>query len=115
MLPLEDKLKELGINYHFYADDTVLYFVFGSTLSHCMFDDILTLIQRWFSNAILKLNADKSEYMIIRKCKIVKYGFLRLPEDSDYTEQVKVLGCFSDCQLTLQRHVNFVCSNSLSP
>ena len=24
MLPLEDKLKELGINYHFYAYDTVL-------------------------------------------------------------------------------------------
>ena len=71
MLPLEDKLKELGINYHFYADDTVLYFVFGSTLSQCMFDDTLTSIQRWFSNAKLKLNADKSENMIIRKCKIV--------------------------------------------
>ena len=24
-LPLEDKLKELEINYHVYADDTVLY------------------------------------------------------------------------------------------
>ena len=32
MLPVEDELKELGIKYHFYADDTVLYFVFGSTL-----------------------------------------------------------------------------------
>ena len=86
MLPLEDKLKELGINYHFYADDTVLYFVFGSTLSQCVFDDILTSIQRWFSIAKLKLNANKSEYMIIRKCKIVKHGSLRLPEDGDYTE-----------------------------
>ena len=113
MLPLEDKLKEeLGINYHFYADETVLYFVFGSTLSQCMFDDILTSIQRWFSNAKLKLNADKSEYMTIRKCKIVKHGFLRLPEDGDYTEQVKVLGCYIDSQLTLQRQVNFVCSIS---
>ena len=108
MLPLEDKLKELGINYHFYADGTVLYFVFGSTLNQCMFDDILTSIQRWFSNAKLKLNADKSEYMNIRKCKIVKHGSLRLPEDGDYTEQVKVLGCYIDCQLTLQRQVNFV-------
>ena len=86
MLPLEDKLKELGIKYHFYADDTVLYFVFGSTLSQCMFDI---------------LNADKSECMIIRKCKIVKHDRLRLPEDGDYTEQVKVLGCYIDCQLTL--------------
>ena len=44
MLALEHKLKELGINYHFYADDTDLYFVFGSNLSQCMFDDILTSI-----------------------------------------------------------------------
>ena len=92
MLPFEDKLKVLEINYHFYADDTVLYFELGSTLSQCMFDNILTSIQRWFCNAKLKLNADKSQYMIIRKCKIVKHGLLRLPEDRNYTEQVKVLG-----------------------
>ena len=112
MLPLEDKLKELGINYHFYANDTVLYFVLGSTLSQCMFDDILISIQRWFSKAKLKLNAYKSEYMVIRKCKIVKQGSLRLPEDGDYTERVKVLGCYIDCQFTLQRQFSFVCSNS---
>ena len=81
MLPLEDKLKELEINYHFYPDNTVLYFIFGSTLSQCMFYNVLTSIQRWFSNAKLKLNADKSEYMIFRKCKFVKHGLLRLPED----------------------------------
>ena len=112
MFPSEDKLKELEIRYHFYADDTVLYFVFGSTLSQCMFDNILTSIQRWFSNAKLKLNANKSEYMIIRKCKIVKHVLLRLPEDGNYTEQVKFLVCYIDCQLTLQRQINFVCSNS---
>ena len=46
--------------------------------------------------------------MVILKCKIVLLGFLCLPEDGDYTEQVKVLFCYIDCQLTLQRHVNFV-------
>ena len=89
MLPLEYQLKELEINDHFYADDTVLYFLFGSTLSQCMSDSISTSIQRWFSNAKLKLNADKRENMIIRKCKFVENGLLRLPEDGKYTEQVK--------------------------
>ena len=112
MLPLEDKQKELKVNYHFYVDDTVLYFVFGSTLNQCMFDNILTLIQCWFSNEKLKLNADKCEYVIIRKCKIVKHDLLRLPEDGNYTELVKALGCYIDCQLTLRRQINFVCSNS---
>ena len=69
-----------------------------------MFDNILTSIQRWFSNAKLKLNMDKSDYMIIRKCKIVKHGLLRLPEDGDYNEEVKALGCYIDFQLTLRQH-----------
>ena len=30
----------------------------------------------------------------------------------NYTEQVKVLSCYIDCQLTLERQINFVCSNS---
>ena len=77
-----------------------------------MFDDILTSVQRWFTNAKLKLNADKSEYKIIGKCNIVQHGFLCLPEDGDYTEQVNVLGGYIDCELTLQRQVKFVCSNS---
>ena len=55
--------------------------------------------------------------MIIRKCKIVKLGLLHLPEVGNYIEQVKVRGYYIDCQLTLQRQNNFVCSNSflLSP
>ena len=77
-----------------------------------MFDDFLSWIQRWFRNANLTLNTDKSEYVIIQKCKIVRHDFLRLPEHGDYTEQVKVLGCYIDCQFTLQRQVNLVCSNS---
>ena len=50
--------------------------------------------------------------MFFRKCKVVKPGFLRLPEHGDYTEQVRILGCYFDWQLTLQRQVSFVCSNS---
>ena len=112
ILPLEEKRKELGMNYHFYADDTVLYVVFGTTLSQCLFDDILTSIQHWFSNEKLKLNADKSGNTIFREGKIVKHGHLLLPEDGEYTKQVKFLVCYIDCQLTLQRQVNFDCSIS---
>ena len=49
LLHAEDRLKELGINCRSYADDTVLNFILGSTLSHCMFDVInlnLTLVQQ---------------------------------------------------------------------
>ena len=49
LLHAEDRLKELGINCPSYADDTVLNFIFGSNLSHFMFDVInlnLTLVQQ---------------------------------------------------------------------
>ena len=76
-----------------------------------MFDDIFTSIQRWFCNAKMRLNADKSKYMNIRKCKIVKHILLRLLENGDYIEYEKVLVCNIDCHLTLQRQINFVWSN----
>ena len=50
--------------------------------------------------------------MIIRKYKIIKHGLLCLPVDGGYTEQVKVLDCYIDCQLTPQRQLNFSCTNS---
>ena len=53
-------------------------------------DDILISIQRWVSHAKKKLNADKSENTVMRKNKIVKPVLLRLPEDVDYTEHVKL-------------------------
>ena len=106
MLPLQDKLDELQMENLFYADDTVLHFVLGSNV--CIFDNFLTSIQRWFSNAKLKLNADKNEYMIIRKYKIVEHGLLRLREGGDFTEQIKVLACYIYYQFTLQRQINFV-------
>ena len=68
----EDILKELKIDDHLYAEDTVLSSVFGYTLSQCMFNDFVVSFQCWFSNAKLKLNTCKSEYMIIRKHKVVK-------------------------------------------
>ena len=44
---------------------------------------------------------------------MVKHGLLRLSEDDGYTEQVNFLiFFFIDCQLNLQRQVNFFCSNS---
>ena len=60
----------------------ILYSVQPSVNAYLM-DLDSTLVQR----------EDTSEYMIIRKGKIVKHGVLRLPEDGDCTEQIKVLNC----------------------
>ena len=57
------------------------FFINDATLSKFGSDDSLTQIQCWFKNQKLKLNADKSQYLIIRNCKIGKHSRLRPPED----------------------------------
>ena len=51
LLPLKDKPKELNTNCHLYADDSVLHFMFDSTLRQCIFDELLVSIQCWLINA----------------------------------------------------------------
>ena len=45
---------------------------------------------------------------------IVKHSLLSLPEDGDYNEQVKVLGCYIHGRLILQRQVKIFCSDSFN-
>ena len=64
MLPLEDQLKELEKT-NISTQMIPFFTLYSVDPQSCIFDSISTSIQRWFRNAKLKLNADRSEYMII--------------------------------------------------
>ena len=110
MMLLEDKLEELGIKYFLRWWYRSFFCIrFDPQSMHVWFFlprfNVGSAMQNW---NWMRIRVS----MIIWKCKIVKHGLLRLLESVDYTEQVKVLGCYIDCQLTLQRQVKFVCSSS---
>ena len=56
LVPLEVMFERLGVNYYFYSDDFVTYFVFHDSLNQGAFDLILTTLQKRFSAAKLRLN-----------------------------------------------------------
>ena len=44
LIPLEVLFERLGVNYHFYADETVIYFVHHASINQGAFDWILTTL-----------------------------------------------------------------------
>ena len=54
-------------NYHFYADETVIYFVFEETLTQEKFDLIISTLQKQICGAKSKLKTRKEYMKIMRK------------------------------------------------
>ena len=46
LVPLEVLFERLDVNYHFYANDTVIYFVYHASINQGAFDLILTTLQK---------------------------------------------------------------------
>ena len=108
LLPLELIFKQLQINYHFYADDTVIYFVYEETVSQEKFDLIISTLQKWFCGAKLKFNISKTEFMdVVRKNSF--YAELILPIDSKLSNHVKFLGFILD-KLLFSKQISSVTS-----
>ena len=109
-----------GIKFHFYADDTQLFvqlcpkdaFSMLLKLNYCLVD-----VQMWMSSSKLKLNPEKTEFIVFgsenqrRKLNhlfpVNILGSLLHP-----AQRVKNLGVWFDANLSLSDHVSNICSNS---
>ena len=68
--PLGDILREYGVRFHMYADDTQIYMSFKSSVtsdierSRSILESCVCAIERWTLHKNLKLNSDKTELLI---------------------------------------------------
>ncbi len=113
--PLGDLLRQHGLDYHIYADDTKLYLSFApiqeaadlaiSNLELCIQD-----IRSWMKANKLKLNDSKTEFIIVgtpAMQKKISVPYVMVGDDQIIpSDQVKDLGSKLDKHLTLVPHVS---------
>jgi hypothetical protein len=115
--PVADIFRKYGMDYHQYADDTQVYIAFspdtGEEEALEILESCLQDVWKWFATNYLKLNDQKTEFIIIgkphalRKIKTqaITVGKARVtPVDT-----VKNIGAVFDKNMTLDAHVNKLC------
>uniref|UniRef100_A0A8C1UV32 Reverse transcriptase domain-containing protein n=1 Tax=Cyprinus carpio TaxID=7962 RepID=A0A8C1UV32_CYPCA len=111
IFPFGQLLRTLGLNFHFYADDTQIYIhskldvnMPVSLLSQCF-----TEIKKWMYEIFLCLNSDKTEVMLIGSPhQLRKAESITLSVDGSalqFQTKLKNLGVIFDANLTFDHYV----------
>ena len=108
-----------GIKFHFYTDDSQVYIHLSQKNVSAAFEKLnrgLDNVKEWMSTSKLKLNPDKTEFIIfglkrqrdkLKACFLIDIlGNSLCPSDS-----VKNLGVWFDSDFSLSKHVQNVCKS----
>ena len=118
-LPLGDIVRRHGVSFHLYADDTQLYFTFQPDLTSSLqaksiIEACVSDVKSWMTKHFLKLNADKTEFLIIHS-KYQKFGLdspisLHLDNSEIFpVPSVRNIGAVFDSVFSMEDHVNSMC------
>ena len=109
-----------NIKFHFYADDTQLFIHLCPKSASSMFaklNSCLSDVQKWMSSCKLKLNPDKTEFIVFgspaQHAKLNPlFPINILGNPLHPAQKVKNLGVWFDADFTFTDHVSNVCRNS---
>ena len=115
--PLGNIISSFNVTQYLYADDIQVYLA----LDHRNFDssfaeltECLTCVQKWMDGVKLKLNLEKTEFIIIgdkkaRESLIQKFSTQRLGNSISPSDKVKNVGVTFDSGNKFTNHITKVC------
>ena len=110
-LTLQYMLAYYDVSYHFYADDTQIYFKCDSK-DQCIskINTVVHAVQSWMNKRKLKLNKDKTNIMLVgnvQKLRNLDFPSVLLLDRTDITlsSKLKNLGVIFDENLTLKHQI----------
>ena len=117
--PLSSMIFEHTIPHHLYADDSQLYVSFESGDSAAALDDLqscLASVQSWMSTNKLKLNPDKTEFLLIvnkrqRSKYLSMFPIQLLGVKTNPAKSARNLGVIFDKNFTFRSHISVICNS----
>ena len=117
MLPLAKIIQHYGLNGHYYADDTQIYFSFRrpnesaatETLTNCC-----NAIRAWMKSNMLKLNDSKTEMVVFapRSQPVSDDLCVSVGESTIHpSTSVRNLGCVMDQRMCMNAQINAICKS----
>ena len=107
--------KHKGIKFHFYADDSQLYVHLSHMNASAAFDKLnrcLHDVKEWMSASKLKLNPDKTEFILFgSKKQRESFPIDILGNPLHPTKSVRNLGVWFDSDFSFSKHVQNVCKS----
>ena len=111
--------KHKGVKFHFYADDSQLYVHLSHMNASAAFDKLnrcLHNVKEWMSASKLKLNPDKTEFILFDSKKQRERLNVCFPIDIlgnplHPTKSVRNLGVCFDSDLSFSKHIQNVCKS----
>ena len=116
---LSDVIRQHGVHFHHYADDTQLLLSFDKDDTQHAFGRMETCIadvNKWLTTHQLKLNCDKTEFIVFHsRFSNITPVFPSLSVGSDtvnISTTVRDLGAFFDRTMSLEHHVLTLCRSA---
>ena len=119
--PLSSLISGHAIPHHLYADDSQLYFSFSSGNSAAALNGLqscLASVQSWMSTNKLKLNPDKTEFLLIgkerqRRKYLSMFPIELLGVETYPAKSARNLGVIFDKNFNFRSHVSAICSSCI--